>query len=144
MMTKEINKHQETSMVTPQEQSVVTTDTRMIITESFAKAGPWAILSLILILAVGWEVHYFISQYVHHTAEAIEETNAVQKQLVKLTIDSQEMVRQNGVAVQTNSAALLQMMKHADEQMKPVAADRAQQTELLKQILSELKERPHQ
>jgi len=130
-------------MVTPKGTSVVTTDTRMIITESFAKAGPWAILCLILILAVGWEVHYFISQYVHHTAEAIEKSNQVQSKLVEIVSQNGELVKQNGAAINTNSQALLQMMKHADEQMRPVAAERVKQTELLNQILNELKSRPH-
>ena len=126
-------------MESPKGTSVVSTDTRMIVTESFAKAGPWAILCLILILSVGWEVHYFISQYVHHTAEAIEETNKVQKQLVQLSIQGTELIKQNGIAVNTTSDALLQMMKHADEQMRPVASERKQQTELLKEILNELR-----
>jgi hypothetical protein len=115
----------------------------MIVTESFAKAGPWAILSLILILSVGWEVHYFISQYVHHTAEAIEQSNKVQSKLTEMVSQNGQMVQQNGEAIQTNSQALLQMMKHADEQMRPVAAERVKQTELLNQILNELRARPH-
>lgn len=142
MLARQIQKT-ETSHVAANGTRDVTTDTRMIIVRSFAQAGPWALLTLLLVAAGMWEAHYFVSQYVSATADHIARANQI---LNKIVDNETELVRSNQLnseLIRTNSKTLEEVaavLRAANQTMAEVPAERKEQTRLLNEILKATKE----
>lgn len=131
--------------------TTTTTDTKTLIVEQFGRAGPWALLAVLVLSCVGYELDYFLKRYVqqsdatmqHLTTNTDKLTEAVELNL-KSSTEIQHAVLSAHKTVQENRemldvankqhAALIQLMEDAGAAMSPVAAERKVQTELLRAV----------
>ena len=121
----------------------------------FGKSGPWAVLSLLMVMGIGYEAHVIltgvganVSEYVLTSGKNIEtlvesqneamkqraELSAAQSLMTRAMSDAQQQIVVNGVHINE----LQSLMQEAYTVMKATAARREEmtqeQTELLKKL----------
>lgn len=137
--------------------SITVTDTKSIVVRSFVQAGPWALLAVLVIMGVGYEAHAFLSEFVLHSARTMDKltdtTEALQQgvnqnlisstKLSSAVLEVEAIVKQNAELVGKtveNGDRLIELLNAANAVMRPVAAERQEQTQLLRDIKNSLEQ----
>ena len=109
--------------------SISDMSTRAIIIRNFAQAGPWALLAVLVIGAVGYQANWFITEYIKQTSMAIST-------LTNEARDNRLLI----IEARRTTEAVFDLMTEANRTMEPVARQRAEQTQLLREIKEILQE----
>ena len=108
-----------------------------VLKKSFIQAGPWAVLCIMVLGAIGYEGRYFIESYVKTTTETMRRLADTAENTVELVRSNGEMIK----AVQSQHAQLSEYIRQQQAVWEPVAAERQEQTALLREIKAELEQR---
>lgn len=136
-----------------------TTDTKTLIVEQFGRAGPWAVLAVLILVGVGYEADYFLKRYVQQSdmtmqalrksgdnlAEAVGKNLDASTKILEAIATAHEQVTRNGEmmkASQEQHGTLIQLLNEAAASMKPVGEERKRQTAILEKIQAAVERQP--
>jgi uncharacterized protein HemX len=93
------------------------------IVDSFVAAGPWAVLAVLVIGAVGYQMNWFMKSYINQTAENMNRTAELIESNRTLILEAKATTQ--GIAEQ---------MRNAHSMMEPAIKEREEQTKILREI----------